>query len=208
MTDAGARSYNLSFTAASLRPELARIIAECFLEEPDWSAVKTRILSSNALQSRSGSSAVRMERELRQRLQTLSPQQIALLAHSTAEDRAAMAWLAMLKYNPLAFDFAAELLRDKLASYDPVLRRSDYESFVNIKAAQHPELASLTPSTEVKLRRVLLRMLGEAGLLVSGSGLGTIQRPLLSPDSVRAIRSDQPRWLAGFLVPDEEIAKP
>ena len=66
--DVNAAPYNLSFTAASLRPELARIVAEHFLAVRDWEKTKEHILSTNALQCRSASSAVRLERELRQRL--------------------------------------------------------------------------------------------------------------------------------------------
>src|SRR4051812_1833353 len=107
-------SYKLGFTAASLRPELARIVAEYYLETGDWDVAKEHILSSNALQSRSTSSAVRLEGELRQRLRTLTHDQIVLLAHSTAEDRAAVAWLATIKHICFAFEFAAEVLREKL----------------------------------------------------------------------------------------------
>jgi hypothetical protein len=42
-------AYNLSFTAASLRPELARIIAERFLMTNDWQATRKWVLSTNAL---------------------------------------------------------------------------------------------------------------------------------------------------------------
>ena len=76
-------SYNLSLTAASLRPELARIIAEYYLELGDWDLAKHRTLTSNALQCRSASSAVRLERELRQRLETLTIDQITLLTEKT-----------------------------------------------------------------------------------------------------------------------------
>jgi hypothetical protein len=198
-------SYNLSFTAASLRPELARIVAECYLAEGDWDLVKNRILITNALQSRSVSSAVRVERELRQRLATLTHDQIVLLAKATAEDRAAMAWLATFKHNAFVFDFAAELLRDKLAAHDPILRHSDYETFIDNRSASHPELARLTNSSRNKIRQVLLRMLAEAGLLGPGAGLGTIQRPVLSPAVLSVVISESPRLLAGFLVPDTEI---
>jgi hypothetical protein len=200
-------TYNLSFTAASLRPELARIIAESYLETGDWDLAKARILASNALQSRSASSAVRVERELRQRLQTLTHEQLSLLARSTAEDRAAMSWLAMLKYNAFAFDFATEVLRDKLAAHDPVLRLSDYESFVHLKTAGHPTLSDMQESTLTKVRNVLLRMLAEAGILGRGAALGTIERPVLSPPALAAINADSSLWLAGFLVPDMEIGR-
>ena len=198
-------SYNLSFTAASLRPELARIIAECRLATGSWELVKERILSTNALQSRSASSTIRLERELRQRLETLTHDQLILLAQATAEDRTAVAWLAACKHIRFAFEFAAEVLRDKLVAHDSVLRHSDYEAYMENKTLSHTELSKLTASSKNKIRQVLLRMLGEAGLLVEGSALGTIQRPVLSPAVVHAITLDNPRWLAGFLVPDSEI---
>ena len=199
-------TYNLSFIAASLRPELARIVAESYLATGDWNLAKERILSSNALQCRSPSSAIRFERELRQRLATLTLEQLTLLAQATAEDRTAIAWLAACKHIPFAFDFASEVLRDKLAAHDAVLRPSDYEVYVENKSLSHPELARLASSSKYKVRQILLRMLTEAGLIVKGPALGTIQRPALSPAVVRVITADSPHWLAAFLVPDLEIS--
>ena len=202
-------AYNLGFTSASLRPELARILAEYYRTIGDWAATKERVLATNALQARNASSAVRLERELRRRLATLSEEQIRLLADAPAEDRAAIAWLAAMKHSAFLFDFAAEVLREKLLLHDIVLRPSDYERFVEEKSAEHPELARLTPSSKGKIRRVLMRMLAEAGILTGGSRregtLGTIQRPVLSPPVLRSITADDRRWLAGFLVPDSEI---
>lgn len=197
--------FNLSFTAASLRPELARIIAEHYLAVGDWDLAKQSILSSNALQCRSASSAIRLEREFRQRLGSLTQDQLLLAAQATAEDRAAIAWLAVCKSIRFAFEFASDVLREKLASHDAVLRPSDYEAYVEHKGTFHPELARLTTSSKNKVRQVLLRMLAEAGLLATGTALGTIQRPALSPTVVRAITSDSHDWLAGFLVPAAEI---
>lgn len=197
--------YNLGFTAASLRPELACIVAECYLTVGNWDSAKKLILSSNRLQSRSVGSLVRIERELRQRITKLTPAQIDLLAHATSEDRAAMAWLATQKHCSFTFEFAAEVLREKLAAHDPVLRQSDYETFIEIKSASHPELTQLANVSKNKIRQVLLRMLVEAGLLCDGSGMGVIQRPVLSESAIRAIVDDSSHWLAGFLFPDSEI---
>jgi hypothetical protein len=112
----------------------------------------------------------------------------------------------MLKYNAFVFEFASELLRDKIASHDLTLRPSDYEAFLTSKSDEHRELHELKESSKTKIRNVLLRMLSEAGLLLEGESLGTIQRPALSPSVQRAIRDDQPSLLAGFLFPDSEIA--
>lgn len=200
--------FNLGFIAVALRPDLARIVAEHYLASGDWALTKERLLSSNALQCRSASSAMRLERELRQRLGTLTQDQLILAARATAEDRAAIAWLAACKSIPFAFEFASDVLREKLACHDAGLRPSDYEAYFESQSASHPELARLTASSKNKVRQVLLRMLAEAGLLTTGAALGTIQRPALSPTVVRAITSDSPDWLAGFLVPDAEIHAP
>jgi hypothetical protein len=171
----------------------------------DWALVKERILSTNALQCRSASSAVRLESEMRQRLETLTHDQMVLLAQATVEDRTAMAWLAVCKRIRFAFEFASEVLRDKLAAHDAILRPSDYESYVENKCLTHPELGRLKPTSKHKIRQVLLKMLDEAGLLTKGTALN-IHRPALSPAVVRVITPDSPNWLAAFLVPDLEIS--
>lgn len=197
--------YNLSFTAASLRPELARIVAEQFLVERDWERTKANILSGNALQCRSPSSAIRLEREIRQRLMKLTLAQLEVLAYAPAEDRTALAWLAVCKSSVFAFEFAAEVLRDKLATHDPVLRQSDYETYVENKAALHPELGELSASSKTKIQQVLLLMLKEAGVLQKKPALGSICRPVLSPHVIAVIKDDDPCWLAGFLMPEREL---
>ncbi len=199
--------YSLSFTAASLRPELMRIAAEIFLVSDGWEAAKERTLSTNALQCRTTGSSTRLERELRQRLQLLTQPQLTLLAKAPAEDRAAMAWLAVCKRSGFVFEFAAGVLREKLASHDPVLRPSDYETYVELQTVYHPQLSALTSSSKAKIRQVLFLMLGESALLSPGPEAGQIHRPVLSPPVLDVIRSDSPRWLAGFLVPDNEIPR-
>jgi len=197
--------FSLSFTAASLRPELVRVIAETFTRTGDWGATKERILATNALQARSPSSGIRMERELRQRLMHLTPGELDLAAHGNADERSAIAWLAALKSSSYIHSFAAEVLRGKLASFDPVLRASDYEAFVENQAAMHPEVRALTPSSQAKIRSVLMSMLCEAGI---GQRLGRelrIGRPVLPASVYTTILQDSSSWLAGFLVPDAEI---
>ena len=64
----------------------------------------------------------------------------------TAEDRAAIVWLAVCKHIRFAFEFAAEVLREKLLAHDAVLRNSDYESCVESKSVSHPVLTQGGPS--------------------------------------------------------------
>jgi hypothetical protein len=200
-----APAYNLSFTAAALRPDLAGILARTYQDTKDWDLCREQILSTNALQCRTASSAIRLERELRQRLQHLTSNQIQVLAAGTYEERSALAWLAVVKHSEFVRDFAMDRLRSKMEVHDLILHASDYETFIEQNAGRHPELASLSPSSAKKIRQVLLTMLRQASLLDKGPELGRIIRPLL-PSSVHgAILADDPRWLAAFLYPDSDI---
>lgn len=199
-----ASRYCLSFTAAGLRPELAAVIAAIHLEgEGDWARTKAAVLERNALQARSARSSKVLETELRQRLQCLTDPQLQLLAQGTSDERNAMAWLAVLKRIEIAADLTREVLLGKLSSLDPVLRRSDMAAFYEDCERNHPELTALAPSSQQKVRSALLQMLRDAGLLSGKAGkggtLGTVQRPLLSPQVQELVVSDDPALLGGFL---------
>jgi len=197
--------YNLGFSAASLRADMARIVAEAYLDTRDWSLAKERILTQNALQTRVQSSSTRMEREIRQRVQLLTVPQIEILAKAPSGSRTAIAWLSMLKSSAFVFEFAAEVLRAKLQTMDTTLRPSDYEAFHTAKSAGHPELAGLTPASQRKVKQVLLTMLRDVGILATSGADNRIARPVVPHDVFAAILADDRRWLAGFLVPDPEI---
>lgn len=205
MSSVKSNTYNLNFRACSLRPDLARIVAECYLEEGNWDSVKERILVTNALQTRSEKTAVRLEREMRQRLSTLSQRQLEILAHAPTEDRAAITWLAVCKRIAFVRDFAIEVLAEKLEAHDHTLRPSDYEKFIDTKSLTHPELTSMNETTSNKVRQITLRMIKEAGILSKGESMGRLSRPVLSLDVRHAIKDDNVRWLAVFLVPPTEI---
>ncbi len=196
---------SFSFTAASLRPELIRVIANAFLETGSWELAKKKIRSSNALQSRSPRTAVRMEIELRQRLMRLTPGEIQLAAHGIAEERTAIAWLAALKASRYIHAFASEVLRGKLSSLDPVVRASDYETFFENQSAVYPSIATLATSSRAKIRSILLTMICEAGIGQRAGREVRIHRPVVPPSVYSALLADSPHWLAGFLVPDSEI---
>ena len=117
-----------------------------------------------------------------------------------------MTWLATLKYAALAREFAVDILRGKLAVFDPILRPSDYTNFIAARISSHPELARLTESSRRKIQRVLLLMLTEAGLLHEENKERRITRPMQTQHVVDSVISDNPSFLAGFLWTDEEIA--
>jgi len=100
----------LSFTAASLRPELACVIAQVHWQQADWRGRrrKTAVLTRNA-RSRPDPPAVlkRLESELRQRYRPSPPAQLVLLATGWAKTAQLWPWLASLKADSAAFDVVA-----------------------------------------------------------------------------------------------------
>jgi hypothetical protein len=200
-----AHAYPLGFASLTLRPELARIVAHTFLTQGDWTATKRHVLSTNALQTRTTSTAKRVEQELRRRLQSLTRAQLELLATAPLDTCAALAWLAVLKTTPFILAFTTDVLRHKLDAADPVLRPSDYENFFANQAIAHPVLQQATPQTKLKIRSISLGMLQEVGILVRHGKEDAVQRPPL-PEEVRtSILEENPRWLAGFMVSDAEL---
>ena len=206
-----AAKYCLSFTAAGLKPELAAVIARTHGETGNWKQTRALVLARNALQTRSLSSAKRLESELRQRLQLLSNPQLELLAEGSSDDRLAMAWLAVLKRIQLTVELTRDLLLNKLEVSDAQLRRSDMTGFYEASEQLHPELQALTVSSQKKVHSTVLAMLREVGLLegkANRSGLlGTVQRPSLSPEGLALIGDDND-LRAGFLLkPKQRRAK-
>lgn len=197
--------YGFSFTAASLRPELLLIVAERFLQTGTWEKTKESVLAANLLQCRTATSAKRMESEIRPRLQTLSHHQLELLVKSSADTRISLAWLAAVKHSAFLFDFSADALRSKVERHDYILRESDYRRFIDEKTPSHPELLKLSESTSGKVRRVLFAMLRETGILAKGGEIGSLQRPAIPHEVELSIRTENPAWLAAYLVPDSEI---
>jgi len=183
-------------------------VAEIFLRSGSWEEAKEIVLKTNALQCRSAASSQRLEREIRQRLQRMTHEQLHEIAHSDSQSRICLSWLAAVKHSAFLYEFAADLLRSKLELHDLTLRESDYRRFLEEKRIVHPEITRLSAVTEGKVRRVLFAMLREMGILHDcNDGIGKIERPLIPYQVETLIRQEDPGLLAAFLVPDSEIRK-
>lgn len=201
-------SYNLGFTAGTLRPDLARIVASVYTRHGDWAKTKDEVMRDNLLQYETSGSAKRMELEMRSRLMTLNNKQIAFLAEASTDDAVAIAWLAACKRIPFVHDFAVDVLREKLVNHDNVLRHSDYEHYLTLKRREHPELNQLTELSKSKTKQVMYKMLAEVGITheVAGQENPALQRPPLSYAVTELIVSDDRIWLRPFLIPDHELS--
>lgn len=181
--------YKLSFTAASLSISESIKIAEVYLGCKDWENTKDRMKESNLLQSRTASRTVRVLRELIQRLQLLSDEQLTLLVEGNLQEQRYLLWFAVCKTYPFIREFAIEVLLEKFLALHLEITELDYDAFFNRKADWNEELDSIKESTKGKLKTVVFRMMREAVLVSDGN---MIIQAMLSKRLVDVLQPDAP----------------
>ena len=195
--------YFSGLTVTGLKPELNAIIARIYGKVGSWEKTKSLVIENNHLQTRSLSTGIRLETELRQRLKHLNESQLKLLADGSSNERLAMTWIAVLKRIKLTTELTRDLLLGKLEGSDPVLRRSDLTNFYKSKEKQYPELKALSHRSHKRIQSTVLSMLRDVGLLagkVKQTGeLGKLQRPNLSTRAMELI-DNEIQLRSGFLI--------
>lgn len=181
------KKYKVSFTTGGLYFQEAIKIASLYLQCHDWTSVTEKVKKENFLQARTGNSVVRTSREVIQRAQTLTEDQLTLLVEGNLADQKHILWLAVCKHYSLILEFATQIIREKVFHLNFQLELIDWDTFFNSKAEWNDELDQLTVSTKEKLRQVVFRMLHEADIL---SKENMIQPAVLSPRVVNVIKSE------------------
>ena len=165
----------MSFGAGALLHSESVRAAALFLELGDWQRLRERVLAENLLQARTLASSKRVCREISSRLEMLNGSETELLVHGIAQDQVHLLWIAVCRRYRFIADFASEVIRERFLALRFDLDYADFDHFFDGKAAMHPELDSITPSTRNKLRQVLFRMLREATLLGGDLALQPVQ---------------------------------
>lgn len=194
--------YKLSFASrALLLPESIKL-AELFIATGDWAEVRKRVKESNLLQTRTASSSQKLCCEAIKRLQTLTEKQHHILVNGTREEQQYVLWLAICKQYKFVFDFAVEILHEKYLRADTKLELEDFDRFFNVKADWHDELAKLNLDMQRSVRRTIMRMLREAGILTKGN---IIVPPLFTRRFVEVLSADSKVYLAIFPVSESDV---
>ncbi|WP_426737657.1 DUF1819 family protein [Plantibacter sp. 2H11-2] len=165
------KRYALSFTSGGLLMREAAVLASLFLAERDWGQVRKIAVERNVLQARTSSSSVRVIRETVQRLSVLTDAEINLLADAGPSEQQILMWAAACRRYRLIGEFAEEVVRERFLLMTPSLSAEDFDRFLVGKSLWHPELDELQPSTTMKLRQSMFRMLQDAGLLTESRSI-------------------------------------
>ena len=197
-------TYKVSFTTGGLYYREAIRIIPLYCVLKDWHQVRSKILDENLLQSRTKMASQRTLRELLPRLQTLTEDQMRLIAGGSRRDQNQILWLSVCKQYPLVREFAIEVLREKFFCSNQAVGLTDFDTFFFSKAEWHQELGNLTEMTMKKLRQVLFRMMREAELI---SMDGKIIFASLSPAVARAIIRDDASLYMVFPVSEADFRR-
>jgi hypothetical protein len=181
--------YKLSFTAASLSLSESIKIAEVYLACKNWNETVKIVKDQNLLQSRTSSRTKRILRELTQRLQKLSDEQLLLLIEGNLSEQKHLLWFAICQTYLFIQEFAIEVLHEKFMSLNLEITELDYEAFFNRKADWHEELETITPLTKYKLKQVIFRILKQVELLTDDNKIVHI---MLSQRLKNVLSSDAP----------------
>jgi len=112
--------------------------------------------------------------------------------------------LSCLKLYKFIYDFATEIMRNKLLLFDFQIINSDYEAFYDSKRIAYENLNAISDSTQYKLKQVMFKMLEQAEFIDSAKNKN-IQKPYLSQELTKLIVEDDPKYLSAFLYSDNEI---
>lgn len=195
--------YSLAFTAASLRLNDMVKVAEISLEHGITDLREIRH-SKKVFNSGKAQTSDREFREIRKRLEYLTPDQMDILAHGSLVSQKQIAFLAVCKHYDIIRDFAVDVILDKTMVFTYQITESDFTSFINNKIQSHPELETFSESTLKKAKQVLFHILEQAGI-INNPVDKIIQPQLLHPTVMKAIADDDPSWLRIFMMSDRDI---
>lgn len=146
----------------------------------------------------------RQFRELKLRVETLTSEQIEILANGSLDEQKQIIHIALCKTYAIYKDFVTDVLAEKAQVYDFNLTDLDYNSFISRKVLDHYELDRLAPSTKKKVKQVLYKMLNQVGIIDSTSN-PTILPPNVESKVEQAIINEDPTLLSCFLYTEHQI---
>ncbi|ALN72274.1 DUF1819 family protein [Aureimonas sp. AU20] len=165
MSKAKDNSYLMSFGTGGLYVNESVAVARLHRRGADWDVTAAFAREAGAFQVRKASSAQRSIREIVNRLRWLSDEELEVLVEGERSERAALLWLAACRAYRFIGEFAVEVLNERFLSLRPDLTYDDFDTLLASKAEWSPKLASLSSTTQAKLRAVLFRLMREAEIV-------------------------------------------
>ena len=196
MSNSDNQDYQMSFTTGGLFLNESLTVAQLHVEGEPWQKTVTRAMEQSATSLPKTASNRRTLREISNRLRALTRDERSfLLDGADRTDQQALLWLATCRAYRFVREFSVEVIRERHLSYQMDLPLVSFDILFEAKAEWDEGLEALSPSTRLKLRQILFRMMREAGIL---SNKNRIQVAILSPRLKAMIEDANPAELAIF----------
>ena len=154
--------YNAELSAGSLMLPESRKIAGFLLTRPTRQEWNQALRIDNLLQKRAPSTALRLSRLIRNRLEPMPEEALRLINQGEAEVATQMLLIAAIKHSRLMGDFMREVLKEHIRTFQTSLSRKDWEYYFLECTQRDPAVSFWSESTRAKLFQVILRILKEA----------------------------------------------
>jgi len=189
-------SYKMSFALGGLFLNESLDVARLHIASTSWPETLLRALKAGIVKLPKEASQRRTLREIINRLSTLSTNEIVYLTNFAGRaDQQALLWLATCRAYRFVREFATDVLQDRYLSFQLDVPIESFDHFFEAKAEWSDELASISPSTQRKLRQVLFRIMREAHILTESNRM---QKAYLSPTLRTLIAAENPSELSVF----------
>lgn len=159
-------------------------MAVLYLELGDWNVVRDESISGNIIQARTMNTLKRVCSEIISRLKTLCFEELSLFVNTGPQEQGYLLWIAVCRRYRFIAEFAFEVLRERYITLKNNLGYEDFDSFFNKKSEWHAELEKIRPTTRIKLRQILFKILRETDLLTVNN---TINAAFFSPRFLESI---------------------
>ena len=171
------QKYKMSFSTGGLLVNESVEVAKLHEPGENWTETLERALSARTMSLPKHASNRRRLREIANRLETLSEDELDFLIYSDRQDQVAILWVAVCRAYRFIREFQSEVIRERFLSGKADLPLETFDRFFEEMAEWHEEISKISEATRLSLRKVLFRMLREADII---TGTHQIQSPLLS----------------------------
>ena len=165
-------AYKMSFSTGGLFVNESISVARLHKAGESWKETILTAMADGSTSLPKAASNRRTLREIANRVACLTEEERHFLINqSDRPEQEALLWLATCRAYLFVREFAMEVIRERFMSYRVDLPLDAFDHFFDGKAEWHPELTKITPSTRLKLRQILFRMLREAGVIDGASNI-------------------------------------
>lgn len=140
----------------------SRIIASLLLEGIDDQRWHQVITVDNTLQKKVPSTARRMARLVRNRLELMTPDLWKLVVNGTSETALQALLAAAIKHSRMLGDFLSEVVKDHYRVFEKRLTIGDWNHFLALCEQRDHTVSTWSDTTKAKLGQVVYRILAEA----------------------------------------------